>query len=467
MLEHEVRAAIRQMHARGAGVRQIARTLDVSRNAVRRALANATAATPSAAQDADVAVRIERIRELLTECAGNRIRVHERLGDEGVHITYSTLTRLMRAHGIGVAVPTRAGQYHFEPGEEMQHDTSPCAATIDGTSRTVHCASLVLCYSRRIYAQCALQWDRFACRVFLNSALRHFGATAARCMVDNSSVVLASGSGRNAIFASEMLALADRFGFVWTAHRVGDANRSARVERPFDYIQRNFFAGRCFHSLDDLNAHLLQWCATVDHKPMQRLGVTRAELFAAEWPALRPVPAFVPDPIRIHHRIVDTEGYVALHTNRYSAPDHAIGHTVVLHESATDVKLYEHDRLLCSHSRLEPGARRRALLPQHQHQARRYERRGEHPLPTEHEITLRAAAPFLVPLIELLRLRTGHQHARHVRKLHRLWIDYPADLLRDAVQTALLYGLSDLDRIERRILQDVAGQLFRNPGDLP
>ena len=36
----------------------------------------------------------------------------------------------------------------------------------------------------------------------------------------------------DAVTANQMLALGERFGFVFEAHAVGDANRSARVDRP-------------------------------------------------------------------------------------------------------------------------------------------------------------------------------------------------------------------------------------------
>ncbi len=52
--------------------------------------------------------------------------------------------------------------------------------------------------------------------------------------------------------APEMAAFAERFGFVFRAHEKGDANRSARVERPFHFIEHNFLAGRTFADLADL-----------------------------------------------------------------------------------------------------------------------------------------------------------------------------------------------------------------------
>jgi len=41
-----------------------------------------------------------------------------------------------------------------------------------------------------------------------------------------------------------MEAFADRFGFRFMAHERGDTNRSARVERPFWFIESNFL-GQC------------------------------------------------------------------------------------------------------------------------------------------------------------------------------------------------------------------------------
>ena len=46
----------------------------------------------------------------------------------------------------------RAGIYHFGPGEEMQHDTSPHTMVLNGRKGTAQCASLVLCYSRRLFS---------------------------------------------------------------------------------------------------------------------------------------------------------------------------------------------------------------------------------------------------------------------------------------------------------------------------
>ncbi|MEL6185075.1 MAG: hypothetical protein AAFU79_10660 [Myxococcota bacterium] len=65
-------------------------------------------------------------------------------------------------------------------------------------------------------------------------------------MIDNSSVIIAQGRGKDARPTPAMQALAHRFGFRFEAHAVGHANRSGRVERPFRYIENNFYKGRTF-----------------------------------------------------------------------------------------------------------------------------------------------------------------------------------------------------------------------------
>ena len=79
-------------------------------------------------------------------------------------------------------------------------------------------------------------------------------------MIDNTHVVVLRGTGREMVPVPEMAAFGERFGFRFVAHEIGDANRSARVERPFHFIENNFLAGRTFASWEDLNQQARQWC---------------------------------------------------------------------------------------------------------------------------------------------------------------------------------------------------------------
>ena len=91
-------------------------------------------------------------------------------------------------------------------------------------------------------------FQRFDCKVFLTGALRYMGGAVERVMIDNTHLVVLRGTGSEMIPVPEMEAFGERFGFRFVAHERGDANRSARVERPFSFIENNFLAGRTFAS---------------------------------------------------------------------------------------------------------------------------------------------------------------------------------------------------------------------------
>ena len=192
------------------------------------------------------------------------MRVHEELTAEGAVLSYPALTAFCRRQGIGQAPVVAAGQYHFEPGEEMQHDTSPHEVQLAGKKRKVQTASGVLCYSRMLFFQCYPTFQRFDCKVFLTDAVRYFGGASERVMIDNTHVVVLRGTGREMVPVPEMAAFGERFGFRFVAHAIGNANRSARVERPFWFIENNFLAGRTFTSWEDLNRQAREWCDKVN-----------------------------------------------------------------------------------------------------------------------------------------------------------------------------------------------------------
>jgi transposase len=461
MLNWETRTAILRLKQEGHGIRTIARAVGVSRNAVKRVIRDGLAQVPKLLREESLTEHLDRVRELHRRCEGNLVRVAEMLAAEGIAAHYSTLTAFCRRHDIGVVPKEPAGRYHFEPGEEMQHDTSPHVVTIDNARKKVECASLVLCYSRRIYAQAYPRWTRFECRVFLTKALARLGGACARTMVDNSSVVIWRGVGADAVPAPTMAALAGRFGFEFVAHRVGDANRSARVERPFHYIENNFYPGRTFADLADLNAQLEAWCDAVDRRPKRHLGATPLELFAAEQSCLKPLPVYIPDVYDIHSRRIDVEGFVTLHTNRYSVPASLIGRRIEVHETIDQLRIFDGHNLIAEHDRLAAGLRRRVLLAEH-----RGQRRSIKPAqPSAEEKTLRVAHSVLGELCERLRRRYGGQALKAVRRLHRMYIEYPTEPLCDAVTAALAYDLIDLGRIERMALTRIAGDFFRLPTD--
>jgi hypothetical protein len=151
------------------------------------------------------------------------------------------------------------------------------------------------------------------------------------CVIDNTSVLLAAGSGADAVIAPEMAAFARTLGFQFRAHRVGHPDRKGRIERPFAYVENNFLAARDFADFDDLNRQALDWCRNVaNHKPKQVLGMSPEAAYVIEKPHLRPLPDVLPPVYDLFERVVDLHGYVSVDTNRYSVPERLVGQSVAV-----------------------------------------------------------------------------------------------------------------------------------------
>jgi hypothetical protein len=427
---------------------------------VRKVLSSGTAEVPSLERASRAEAHTEEIKDLLAQCKGNLVRVHEELLAKGLSISYPALTAFCRRESIGHAPPRPAGHYDFGPGQEMQHDTSPHRAVIGGTQQRIETASLVLCYSRMLFFQCSAAFNRFVCKVFLTDALTYLQGAAGVCMIDNTHVVVASGTGREMVPAPEMAAFADRFHFVFHAHEKGDANRSARVERPFRFIEGNFLAGRSFADFDDLNRQARDFCDKVNAKTRRHLHGSARDLFAAERAHLRPLPPFVPEVYALHHRIVDVEGFVCLDRHRYSVPYVLIGRQLEIRETRDRVDAYLGPRLVASHHKASGRQAVRMTAPEHR------PRRGEAPEkrtpPEEQELTT-AGEPLRQYTLELKRHSAG-RGTLALRRLLALYREYPREAVEKAVATALEYGLFDLERLERLILRTIAKDYFVLPG---
>jgi transposase len=219
----EIRNAVLTLQQQGTGLRETAKLLGLSRNTVRRILRE-PAVRAARVGALDEAMQ-QRLAQVYARAGGNAVRMGQILAEEhDQQLPYSTLTRWVRQTELREP-PKRSGEYHFEPGQEMQHDTSPHRVEVAGKPIKAQCAGLTLAYSRRLLVQYYPTFTRFEAKHFLLHAAQFMDGTAARCVIDNTSVVLAGGSGADAVIAPEMAAFAHSLGFKFLAHRLNDPDR--------------------------------------------------------------------------------------------------------------------------------------------------------------------------------------------------------------------------------------------------
>src|SRR5215475_8127635 len=422
MLSQSQRMAILELHAQGVPKREIARVLKISRLSVRKVLRLKSSDLPVLVRPEKAEAYRVQILELLASCKGNLVRVHEELVSRGAEVSYPALTAFCRRHSIGQPPKEAAGQYHFDPGVELQHDTSPHEAQIAGKMRPVQSASGVLCYSRMLFFQGFPTFQRFDCKVFLTDNFKYLEGATKCVMIDNTHVVVLRGTGADMIPVPEMEAFGERFGFQFAAHERGDANRSARVERPFDFINNNFLAGRSFSSWEDFNHQAREWCDRVNSTYKKHIHAVPRELFATERLHLKPLPVWIPEVYRLHERIVDVEGYVTLHSSRYSVPVAWIGRRVEVRETKNKIEIQLDARHIVTHQRMPVGEYQRITLAEHRPpRGQGIKRTDPHP----EEQAILQAAPELSDYLAALKKRGPRYLTIALRQLLRIIREYP------------------------------------------
>ena len=457
MITPAYRQIILEMKEKGVGIRAISRTLKISRNSVRNILRQAECTLP--AKESKYTQHLDRIKVLFRECRGNGVRIQEELAARhGVDIPYQTLTWLIRKEEIRTPKKKRSGHYVFEPGEEMQHDTSPHKLILGEKKQTAQCASLVLSYSRRIYMQYYPCFTRFECRVFLARAFTFMDGTAGKCIIDNTHVIVASGVGPDALITPEM----EHFGRIYQTcfepHWLNDPNRKARVERPFHYIENNFLPGRKFRDWDDLNEQAEAWCNEVSNvKHKRSLGMSPDAAYILEKPALNLLPPVSPPVYKSLYRVVDIEGYVHLDTNRYSVPHKLVGRKLEVQKHWDKVVVYDRQVKVAEHKRVIARKETRTTHPGHHPPLSRAKSfQG----PSREEELLTGKDEVLDRYVQNLKGRSRGRGVMNLRRLLTIQRTYPPAPFMAGINKALQYGLYDLARVEKIILDNTAGDFF-------
>jgi transposase len=227
MIAPDKRKAIFLLHQEGMPLREISRRLCLSRNSVRRIIAQegrmpVRSFTPPVAPDL--------LRQLYQECDGYVQRVFEKLQEEhGLAVKYSSLARWLRQLGITVTAPTRCDRVPDEPGAEMQHDTSPFTIALGQTRTKLQASLLYLRYSKRRYLQFYRVFDRFQMKCFLHLALLHWRYAPPLCVIDNTNLARWHGLGEQAVIVPEMEAFGKTYSFRFLCHARGHSDRNQNV----------------------------------------------------------------------------------------------------------------------------------------------------------------------------------------------------------------------------------------------
>jgi hypothetical protein len=448
MIDPDRRKAIYQLHLAGVPMNKIGRQFHVSPRTV-RTIIRQQGNLPQTVRKDKIHIDPELLGRLYQQCDGWIERVHEILvEDEGVQVSYPTLTRAVRELGLGQPAKGRCDHVPDEPGVEMQHDTSVYKVKLAGHPTRVIASLLYLRYSKRRYLKFYRAFNRFAMKCFLHEALMFWGYAARQCIIDNTNLARLRGSGKQAVIVPEMVSFAERYGFQFLCHAIGHANRKAGEERSFWTVETNFLPGRSFQSLEDLNQQALQWATVrMENRPASKTQLIPAKAFEHERHYLSELPAQLPAPYWPQERGTDEYGYVAVEGNYYWVPGTKQEDVKVL-RYADRLKIYRGRTLLAEYPLPADGVKNARFSPEGQPPPRYLPKHRHHGSQHE-EQRLRALDPAVAAYVDFALQTPGIQRHRFLRDLFALSRKVTPAVFAEALTRARRYRVVQMETLQR------------------
>ena len=311
----------------------------------------------------------EQIKELLAkypDLSAVRIREEIARGPQGYTGSVSVLRRYLRQ-----VRPVRGRIYqevHYEPAQAMQVDWGECGSVqVGSTRRKVSVFVAVLCYSRLIFIEFALSERKAEFYRGLVHALTFFGGSPRNLIVDNLKAAVLNGSGRNACFHPDFLALCGYFCMQPLACNRRDPESKGVVEDGVRYVKHNALAGRAdeLTRFEDYLGLASYWRDQVANVRIHETTRERpCDRFQKERALLRPLPAIPFDTDEVVPVVVRPHARIAFDGNRYSTPPQFVRKVLTLRANPTELQLVHEGQIVAQHVRsYERG--QVLVLPEH------------------------------------------------------------------------------------------------------
>jgi transposase len=329
---------IRDMKDRGMSNREIARDLGISRNTVSKLL-RTTRLTDhrKRKRGSKLDPYRDRIRELINQHNLSSVRILEEIRKIGYNGGYTILKEYCRELRKDRRIQA-VYRYETDPGKQSQVDFGEFGhMDIDGKSRKLYAFSMILGYSRMRYVEFTTDIStENVIRMHLN-AFSFYGGFTDTILYDNMKQVVIDRKIRasESRFNQKFMDFAEYYGIVIRLCYPYRPETKGKIENTIKYVRYNFWSGRTFESLSDINAQCREWLQKVNSQIHGTTHEIPAERLKKE--TLNPlssVPAYMTRKEEI--RKVSRDCYISYKGNRYSVPWKYAGRECrIIEESAT------------------------------------------------------------------------------------------------------------------------------------
>lgn len=330
-------AAVHKVYKQTQSIRKTAKILDISRNTVKKLLA---LKEPPAYHRTIYKSKLDDYKDQIVEwrCEPycfNGTRIYRELVNRGYTGSIGPIYRYLRQinEDTGGHISSKATVRHESPpGDQAQFDWTEYDVLIGSRYRKVYCFAMIFAASRKKAVCFSLKADADAIYEAIQELFDDLGGVPLELLIDNPKSLVIENNPR-----SQEEVRYNPYALIGARHLGTELNvcpcywprKKGKIERPFKYIEEQFIKGTAFVSMDDLNRRgkefVNEWC-NCRHSTTQR--IPNQHYLKEEKSLLLPLPDSHYYKVPLKKRIVSSDSFVSIDSNKYSVPVKYVGKQV-------------------------------------------------------------------------------------------------------------------------------------------
>jgi len=351
---------IRELSSQNLSISEISRQTGFDRKTVRKYLKMKTLPGPQkrpgrkSKLDPFKPCILEKLKEGPYTAARLYREIKEMGFDGGKTIVKEFIKEVRPKQGVPAVL-----RYETKPGIQAQVDWGELGTVeIDGKLKKLFCFNMILGYSRMRCVEFTLSTDTPTLIQCHLNAFEYFGGCTQEILYDNMKQVVIRRALKvsDSEWNSQYEDFFKYYGFIPRLCRPYRPQTKGKIENTVGYVKRDFFLGRRFTSLEDLNAQVHKWLERVNSTVHGTTYQIPLERFKEE--NLNPLGQ-VP-PYKVVHketRKVSRDCYISLLGNKYSVPYRFAGRTAELQIFEGKLEVYVDQDKVCEHEILAGNCR--------------------------------------------------------------------------------------------------------------
>lgn len=242
-------------------------------------------------------------------------------------------------------------RYETDPGKQSQVDFGEFGyIDIDGKRRKLYAFSIILGYSRMRYAEFTTDIStENVIKMHLN-AFTFFGGFTHTILYDNMKQVVIDRKikASESTFNWKFMDFAEYYGIVIRLCYPYSPQTKGKIESTIKYLRNNFFNGRTFENINDMNNRCIEWLKKVNSQPH---GTTHEiPMERAKEESLNPL-SIIPSYMTRNEQIrkISRDCYISYKGNRYSVPWKYSGRECRIIEESSILKIEIDSSIVAEH----------------------------------------------------------------------------------------------------------------------